>query len=87
MSEIIEATETPETATDYWAMYEEEAEALAEASKYNAVCNVAYAVDQQGIQWLLENLPDFMENPVEAQKVHELVQYAKNTTFGKGVKV
>lgn len=87
MSEIIEATETPETAKDYWAMYEEEAQAMAEASQYNAAANVAFAVDQNGIQWLLDILPDFMDNPIETQKVHEIAQYAKVNTFGKGVKI
>lgn len=82
MSEV----EVPKNTTDYWAMYEEE-EALLEASQYNAAANVAYAVDQKGIQWLLDILPDFMDNPIETQKVHELSQYTKNTTFGKGVKV
>lgn len=62
-------------------------EGMAEASQYNAAANVAYAVDQRGIQWLLDILPDFMDNPIETQKVHELSQYAKNTTFGKGVKI
>lgn len=62
-------------------------EDMIEASQYNAASNVAYAVDQKGIQWLLDVLPDFLENPVEAQKVGELAQYAKTNTFGKGVKI
>ena len=66
---------------------EEYEQAMSESSDHASLANLAWMVDQTGVEWLLNVLPVFMENPVEIQKVGELLELSRSHTYGKGVKL
>lgn len=69
---------------DKYEITKEEYEELID--RYN-ISTIGEVISDEGIRTFLLRVSSFVENPVEQQKVFELIDHIDNHKFGKGVKL
>lgn len=69
---------------DKYEITKEEYEELID--RYN-ISTIGEVISDEGIRTFLLRVSSFVENPVEQQKVFELIDHIDNYKFGKGVEL